>query len=215
MGVKRLARRRTTMRLDMTSYSYTKLSRSYQVCILPKFKRISRHISIQCNILSRMYRKYSPTSALVNYYPGGFGDIFDKNPGLVLHYSVLLLLRFSAQLTGGSYYSTSWYMYSVLEKVPQYRYPLYRSTGIGFKKIFFEYRFYYTQEKLFLKHTTRTGPAAAFSCTTNMGKLLQHKLIRVQCTKKNYPSTSIPRTTGPVFGLKKFFYYGGTLRIIN
>jgi hypothetical protein len=34
---------------------------------------------------------------------------FDKYPALVLHYSVLLLLllRFSAQLTGASYYSTS------------------------------------------------------------------------------------------------------------
>jgi hypothetical protein len=37
--------------------------------------------------------------------------------------------------------------------------PLYRSTGIGFKKFFFEYSFYYTQEKLFLKHTTCASPA--------------------------------------------------------
>jgi len=36
---------------------------------------------------------------------------------------------FSAQLTGGSYYSTSRYVYSVRKKVPEYRYPLYRSTG--------------------------------------------------------------------------------------
>ena len=27
--------------------------------------------------------------------------------------------------------------------------------------------------------------AGAFLCTTNRGKLLQHKLIHVQCTKKN------------------------------
>jgi hypothetical protein len=48
---------------------------------------------------------------------------------------------------------------SVLKKVPQYRYPLYRSTGIGFKKLFLSIVFYYTQEKLFLKHTTRASPA--------------------------------------------------------
>ena len=35
----------------------------------------------------------------------------------------------------GSYYSTSWYVYSVLEKVPEYRYPLYRNTGIRSKKV--------------------------------------------------------------------------------
>ena len=29
------------------------------------------------------------------------------------------------------------------------------------------------------------GAAAAFLCTTNRGKLLQHKLIHVQCTKKS------------------------------
>jgi hypothetical protein len=49
---------------------------------------------------------------------------------------LLLLLRFSAQLTGASYYSTSWYLYSVLKKVPEYRYPLYCSMGIGLKKLF-------------------------------------------------------------------------------
>ena len=47
-----------------------------------------------------------------------------------------VLLRFSAQLTGESYYSTSWYLYSVIKKVPEYRYPLYHSTGIRFKKLF-------------------------------------------------------------------------------
>ena len=31
-----------------------------------------------------------------------------------------VLLHFCAQLTGGSYYSTSWYMYSVLKKVLEY-----------------------------------------------------------------------------------------------
>jgi hypothetical protein len=33
---------------------------------------------------------------------------------------------------------------------------MYRSTGIRFKKVTFEYSFYYTQEKLFFKHTTHT-----------------------------------------------------------
>ena len=47
-------------------------------------------------------------------------------------------------------------MCSVLKKVLEYRSPLYRSTGIRFKKVVFEYSFYDTQEKLFLKHTTRT-----------------------------------------------------------
>ena len=45
------------------------------------------------------------------------------------------VLRFSAQPTGESYYSTSLYVYSVPKKVPEYRYPLYRSTGIRFKKV--------------------------------------------------------------------------------
>ena len=31
---------------------------------------------------------------------------------------------------------------------------------------------------------------AAFLCTTNRGKLLQHKLIRVQCIKKSVPLVS-------------------------
>ena len=41
------------------------------------------------------------------------------------------------------------------------------------------------------------GGAAAFFCTTNRGKLLQHKLIRVQCTKK-VPEYQYPlyRSTG-------------------
>ena len=38
------------------------------------------------------------------------------------------------------------------------------------------------------------GAGAAFSCTTNRGKLLQHKLIHVQCTKK---STRVPVSPVP------------------
>ena len=72
------------------------------------------------------------------------------------------LLRFRAQLTGESYYSTSWYMYSVLKKEPEYPYPLYRSTGTRFKNIYFWYGFWYGLKKLFLKHTTRTHLFAPF-----------------------------------------------------
>ena len=49
------------------------------------------------------------------------------------------------------------------------------------------------------------GAAGAFFCTTNGGKLLQHKLIGVQCTKKKYTSTCIPCTAVRVFGLKHYF----------
>ena len=42
------------------------------------------------------------------------------------------------------------------KKVPEYRSPLYRSTGNRLKKLFLSIVFNYTQEKLFLKHTTRT-----------------------------------------------------------
>jgi hypothetical protein len=47
----------------------------------------------------------------------------------------------------------------------------------------------------------------AFFCTTNRGKLLQHKLIRVQCTKK---STAVPEYRCPLYrstgiGFKKLF----------
>ena len=48
------------------------------------------------------------------------------------------------------------------------------------------------------------GAAGAFLCTTNRGKLLQHKLIRVQCTK-TVPEYRYPlyRNTGTRF--KKLF----------
>ena len=46
---------------------------------------------------------------------------------------------------------------------------------------------------------------AAFLCITNGGKLLQHKLIHVQCTKKKYSSTGIPCTAVRVLGLKSYF----------
>ena len=67
-----------------------------------------------------------------------------NHEALVVHYSEegagcgcgVRRVRFCAQLTGESYYSTSWYMCSVLKKVLEYRSPLYRSTGIQFKKLF-------------------------------------------------------------------------------
>jgi hypothetical protein len=66
----------------------------------------------------------------------------------------------------------------VLKKVPEcHWYPLYRSTGIRFKKVIFEYSFYYTQEKLFLKHTTRTSPARATD--KNNPPALQGYFLRV------------------------------------
>ena len=98
----------------------------------------------------------------------------------------------------------------------------------------FEYSFYCTQEKLFLKYTTRASPARATDktnppalqgyysggfgdldkhpalvrycsegavvaclCISYKGKLLQHKLIRVQCTKK---STRVPVSHVPQYG---------------
>ena len=39
--------------------------------------------------------------------------------------------------------------------------------------------------------------AAAFLCTTNRGKLLQHKLIHVQCIKKG---TRVPISPVPQYG---------------
>ena len=59
-------------------------------------------------------------------------------------------VRFCAQLTGESYYSASWYMYSVLKKVPEYRHPLYRSTGIWFKKLFLSIVFTILKKSYFL-----------------------------------------------------------------
>ena len=38
---------------------------------------------------------------------------------------------------------------------------------------------------------------AAFLCTTNRGKLLEHMLIHVQCTKK---STRVPASPVPQYG---------------
>ena len=41
------------------------------------------------------------------------------------------------------------------------------------------------------------GVRGAFLCTTNRGKLLQHKLIHVQCTKKG---TRVPVSPVPQYG---------------
>jgi hypothetical protein len=50
----------------------------------------------------------------------------------------------------------------------------------------------------------RGAGAAAFFCISYRGKLLQHKLIRVQCTKK-LPEYGIPCTAVRVLGLKTLF----------
>jgi hypothetical protein len=52
------------------------------------------------------------------------------------HYYFVRVLRvrgaFLCTTNRGKYYSTSRYVYSVLIKVPEYRYPLYHSAGIWF-----------------------------------------------------------------------------------
>ena len=45
----------------------------------------------------------------------------------------------------------------------------------------------------------RAGAGAAFFCISYRGKLLQHKLIRVQCTKK---STRVPVSPVPSTGIR-------------
>jgi hypothetical protein len=51
---------------------------------------------------------------------------------------------------------------------------------------------------LVLHYSEEEGAAAGvFLCTTYRGKLLQHKLIRVQCTKK---STRVPVSPVPQYG---------------
>ena len=116
-------------------------------------------------------------------------------------------------------------MCSVLKKVLEYRYPLYRSTGTRFKKLFLSIVFTILKKSYFLniqpvylgfvcdlppdvsqtkkntgslqRYSEGGAGAAAFSCTTNRGKLLQRKLIHVQCTKK---STRVPVSPVPQYG---------------
>ena len=96
-------------------------------------------------------------------------------------------------------------MYSV-QKVPGYRSPLYHSTGTRFKKLFLSIVLLYSRKVIFETynpyiwdrrencslHDIRRGrvrgagaAGAAFLRTANRGKLLEHKLIHVQCTKKS------------------------------
>jgi hypothetical protein len=115
-------------------------------------------------------------------------------------------------------------MYSVLKKVPEYQYPLYRNTGTRFKQIILKGFLRLDLQPVQLislaaraarakkihqpsKDIIRVGAgaAAAFFCITYRGKLLQHKLIRVQYTNNCNASTDIPCTAVRVFGLKKFF----------
>ena len=99
------------------------------------FRRIlfsSRHVKI----LGFCYFVQIPSPSSSLFGGGGCG--------------VRRVLRFCAQLTGESYYSTSWYMYSVLKKVLEYRYPLYRSTGTRFKKLFLSIVFTILKKSYFL-----------------------------------------------------------------
>ena len=57
--------------------------------------------------------------------------------------------------------------------------------------------FLFKYPALVLYYSEEGAGGAAFLCTTNMGKLLQHKLIHVQCTKK---STRVPVSPIPQYG---------------
>jgi hypothetical protein len=50
-------------------------------------------------------------------------------------------------------------VYSVPKKELKYWYPLYRSTGIGFKKLFLSIVFTRLKKSYFLRHTTRASRA--------------------------------------------------------
>jgi hypothetical protein len=69
-------------------------------------------------------------------------------------------VRFSAQLTGESYHSTSGYVYSVLKKVPEYRCPLYRTTGNRFKNVVFTVKS--TTRTLWEKHRSQPKTTQSF-----------------------------------------------------
>jgi hypothetical protein len=75
------------------------------------------------------------------------------------HYYFVLLLRFLHNLLQGKVTTAQVDRCTVYQK----KYP---NTGVPCTavrvldlKVIFEYSFYYTQEKLFLKHTTRASPA--------------------------------------------------------
>ena len=68
--------------------------------------------------------------------PGGFGSLV-KYPALVLHYSGAAAAAFSPHTNRGKLLQHKLIrVQCTKKKVPEYRYPLYRSTGIGFKKLF-------------------------------------------------------------------------------
>ena len=63
---------------------------------------------------------------------GDFGQT--PGPSSVLFWRRVLRVRFCAYVTGGSYDSTSWYVYNVLKKYPSTGSPV-PSTGIRSKKV--------------------------------------------------------------------------------
>jgi hypothetical protein len=69
-------------------------------------------------------------------------------------------------------------VYSVLKKVPEYRYPLYRSTGIGFKKLFLIIVFTILKKSYFWN--IQPVPAPHVSRTKKNQPALQGYLIRVR-----------------------------------
>ena len=76
------------------------------------------------------------------------------------------------------------------------------SGGLGVKKYEYPGGFAIYSKYSALVHYSEgagagAGAAGAFLCTTNRGKLLQHKLIRVQCAKK---STRVPVSPVPQYG---------------
>ena len=106
-------------------------------------------------------------------------------------------------------------VYSVPKKVPEYLYPLYRSMGTRFKQIILKDFLRLDLQPVQLislaaraarakKSTSpprifeysEEGAAGAFFCITDRGKLLQHKLVRVQCTKE---STRVPEYRYPLY----------------
>jgi hypothetical protein len=75
-----------------------------------------------------------------------------------------------------------------------------------------------TSPRIILFSCGCAAAGAAFLCISYRGKLLQHTLIRVQCSKKSTRVyTGIPCTAVRVFGLKKFFWKvrSTTLRIVK
>ena len=71
------------------------------------------------------------------------------------------------------------------------------STSSSISCVILNLKIYSPSKLLFRAGAAAAAGAAAFFCTTYRGKFLQHKLIRVQCTKK---STRVPVSPVPRYG---------------